>query len=71
MLSVAQQLDYGVRFLDIRLRNVDDVFQIYHGVFAQFLSFDDVLHAASDFLSANSGESILMNIQGSREVTGS
>ena len=42
-LTIAQQLAAGVRYLDIRCRNVDDRFSIYHGSIDQGQTFDDVL----------------------------
>lgn len=62
-LSLDQQLNAGVRFLDIRCRAVDGVFAIHHGVFFQELFFGDVLNTCRDFLRAHRGETVLMKVQ--------
>ena len=42
-LTIAQQLDAGVRFLDIRCRHIDDGFTIHHGEVYQNINFNNVL----------------------------
>lgn len=44
-LTIAEQLNAGVRFLDVRCRFVDDNFAIHHGPVYQHLNFDDVLQS--------------------------
>ena len=62
-LSLAGQLNAGVRFLDIRCRHTNNAFGIYHGRVAQRASFDDVLKTCASFLSSNPEECILMSVK--------
>ncbi|WP_241331691.1 phosphatidylinositol-specific phospholipase C [Chryseobacterium arthrosphaerae] len=62
-LSIAEQLDAGVRFLDIRCRHIDNSFTIHHGAIYQKLNFDDVLNACYDFLNSHPSETIIMSVK--------
>jgi len=62
-LTIRQQLDAGIRFLDIRLRHIDNKFTIHHGAFYQHMNFDDVLTQVRDFLNANKSETVLMRVK--------
>ncbi|OFX20893.1 MAG: hypothetical protein A2V77_24605 [Anaeromyxobacter sp. RBG_16_69_14] len=64
-LTIAEQLDIGVRFLDIRLHYVRALKQLWvnHGLVGQPYSFDDVLDACYTFLAAHPTETILMSIK--------
>jgi 1-phosphatidylinositol phosphodiesterase len=62
-LTLAQQLDAGVRFLDIRCRHVTNTFLIHHGMVYQNLTFDDVLADVTRFLAANAGECVILSIK--------
>lgn len=62
-LPIGEQLDAGIRYLDIRCRHVKDSFDIYHGVAYQHLSFDDVLAACFGFLRTNPTECIIMSVK--------
>jgi 1-phosphatidylinositol phosphodiesterase len=62
-LAIAEQLAIGVRYLDIRCRNVDNLFKIYHGRVSQQLNFEDVLTACTSFLSENATECIIMSVK--------
>ncbi len=61
--TIAQQLDSGIRFLDVRCRAVDSVFAIHHGAFYQNLMFGDVLVACRAFLQAHPSETVLMRVK--------
>lgn len=61
-LSIAEQLEIGVRYLDIRLRHVDDALVVHHGPVYQQLNFDDVLVQVTGFLSANPSEVVIMEV---------
>ena len=50
--TIYEQLNGGVRFLDIRLKHIHDTFQIYHGPLTLDLSFDEVLIMVTTFLKA-------------------
>ncbi|KAA2224882.1 phosphatidylinositol-specific phospholipase C [Chryseobacterium sediminis] len=62
-LSIAEQLNAGVRFLDIRCRHIDNAFAIHHGAIYQNLNFDDVLNACYTFLQNNPSETIIMSVK--------
>jgi 1-phosphatidylinositol phosphodiesterase len=62
-LTIAEQLDVGVRFLDIRCRHINNTFTIHHGEVYQNINFDDVLNAVIGFLNAHPTESVLMSVK--------
>ncbi|NIF07948.1 phosphatidylinositol-specific phospholipase C [Chryseobacterium sp. Tr-659] len=62
-LSIAEQLNAGVRFLDIRCRHIDNAFTIHHGAIYQNLNFDDVLNACYAFLQSHPSETIIMSVK--------
>jgi len=62
-LTIAQQLNAGVRFLDVRCRHIDNGFAIHHGAIYQNLNFADVRNACLAFLNANPTECIIMSIK--------
>ncbi|MFF9865467.1 phosphatidylinositol-specific phospholipase C [Streptomyces sp. NPDC013953] len=61
--TIAQQLDSGIRFLDVRCRVTGDAFAIHHGAYYQNLMFGDVLIACRDFLAAHPSETVLMRVK--------
>ncbi|MEW2413270.1 phosphatidylinositol-specific phospholipase C [Streptomyces sp. NPDC046866] len=61
--SIAEQLDSGIRFLDVRCRVTGGSFAIHHGSFYQGLMFGDVLVACANFLAAHPGETVLMRLK--------
>ncbi len=72
-MDFTAQLNAGIRVWDIRLgrnptvgevcNDVDELY-IFHGFVCQFNEFDDdVLAAATDFLDAHPGETILMRVK--------
>ncbi|MGW3800047.1 phosphatidylinositol-specific phospholipase C [Streptomyces clavifer] len=61
--TVAEQLNSGVRFLDIRCRISGDAYAIHHGAYYQHLNFDDVLGACRDFLAQRPSETVLMRVK--------
>ena len=67
-LTIPQQLNAGVRFLDIRCRHLNNAFAIYHGPIYQRLSFDDVLQDVFDFLAANPSETVILSVQEARSA---
>lgn len=65
-LPLNNQLDAGIRFIDIRCVQSDEhVFKIYHGSYYLNAHFDDVLLALNTFLAAHPNEVIFM--QGQKE----
>ncbi|MET9469420.1 phosphatidylinositol-specific phospholipase C [Streptomyces sp. NPDC006544] len=61
--SIAEQLDSGIRFLDVRCRVTGGSFAIHHGAFYQNLMFGDVLVACWNFLAAHPSETVLMRLK--------
>lgn len=61
--GVAEQLERGVRFLDVRCRAIDGVFTIHHGFVYQEINFGKVLQHCRDFLRQHPRETILMRLQ--------
>ncbi|MFF4168918.1 phosphatidylinositol-specific phospholipase C [Streptomyces sp. NPDC001744] len=61
--TIAQQLDSGVRFLDVRCRVTGGSFAIHHGSSYQNMMFGDVLIACRDFLAAHPSETVLMRVK--------
>ncbi|MEV5674623.1 phosphatidylinositol-specific phospholipase C [Streptomyces sp. NPDC052069] len=61
--TIAEQLNSGIRFLDVRCRITGDSFAIHHGASFQNLMFGDVLGACWDFLAARPGETVLMRVK--------
>lgn len=62
-LSLSQQLNIGVRYLDIRCGVKNGSFQMHHGPIDEQLSFDDVMNSCLTFLSQNPSETIFMRIK--------
>lgn len=60
-LTLAAQLNAGVRFLDIRCRHLNDSFAIYHGPVDQKLTFDEVLQTVSIFLKEHPSETVILS----------
>lgn len=62
-LTITDQLNNGIRFIDIRCRHIDNAFAIHHGSIYQHLNFDDVLNACFSFLGTHPGETIIMSVK--------
>jgi 1-phosphatidylinositol phosphodiesterase len=62
-LTFADQLEAGVRYFDVRCRNFDDQFLIYHGSIDQSQTYDDVLAAMYSFLAAHPKETIIISVK--------
>lgn len=61
--TITQQLDSGIRFLDIRCRVTGGSFAIHHGASYQNMMFGDVLVACRAFLAAHPSETVLMRVK--------
>ncbi|MFZ0118959.1 MAG: phosphatidylinositol-specific phospholipase C, partial [Pseudonocardiaceae bacterium] len=61
-LGINDQLDVGIRFLDIRLAHYQDNLFVHHDVVYTDNSYADVLATCSKFLQKNPSETILMSI---------
>lgn len=63
-LTITDQLETGVRFLDIRCRlDESDNLTIHHGIVYQELNFNDVLMSCYRFLENNPSETIIMSVK--------
>jgi 1-phosphatidylinositol phosphodiesterase len=62
-LDIAQQLGIGVRFLDIRLRNVSDSLVVYHGIEDEMQTFEHVLATVDAYLDQHPSEAIVMAVK--------
>ena len=60
--QLADQLNAGIRFLDIRCRHVDDTLRIYHRIIDQHLSFQEVRDICRTFLKTHPTECIVMSL---------
>jgi len=61
-LSITQQLEAGIRFLDIRIKHEKNIFEIYHGIQYQNTTFEKVLDEVTNFLKNNPSEAVLMRV---------
>jgi 1-phosphatidylinositol phosphodiesterase len=62
--SLLDQLNHGIRYVDIRCRHAGDVFTIYHNFVEVGLNFgNDVRDVCVNFLKANPTECIVMQIK--------
>lgn len=62
-LTISEQLQAGVRYIDIRCRRIDNSFTIYHGPIYQHANFDDILNDCNNFLKDNPSETIIMSVK--------
>ena len=62
-MSLSKQLNSGIRYIDIRVKNRTNQFQVYHGSTYQHASFDDVLTDILNFLSTNNTETVLLKLK--------
>ena len=61
--SIADQLNAGVRFLDIRCRHQNDAFAIYHGPINQRQTFVNVVNDVTNFLRIHPSETVILSVQ--------
>jgi 1-phosphatidylinositol phosphodiesterase len=69
-LTIDEQLNAGVRYLDIRCRHLDNNFVIHHGSVYQKINFTNVLNSCSSFLSQNPSETIIMSVKEEYDASG-
>lgn len=62
-LSIMQQLNAGIRFLDIRIADVFGSLGVFHDKFYQNIEFDTVLGQVTNFLVENPSEIVLMRVR--------
>jgi 1-phosphatidylinositol phosphodiesterase len=62
-LDIPEQLNAGIRFLDIRLAHYQDNLFVHHDVIYMGKSYKDVLKICADFLARHPSETILMSVR--------
>ena len=68
--SLPEQLNKGIRFLDIRCRLIGNGFAIHHGPYFLDLSFQDVIDMCKKFLQEHPTETILMAVGHEESIFG-
>jgi 1-phosphatidylinositol phosphodiesterase len=69
-LTIPEQLNAGVRYLDIRCRHLNNAFVIHHGAYYQYQNFNDVLESVTSFLRANPSETVVMSVKPEYDAEG-
>lgn len=62
-LTIRQQLDLGIRFLDIRIQKSGNKLEAYHGGIRLHMNFSEILTECYRFLDLNKKETILLSVQ--------
>lgn len=62
-LTLSEQYEQGIRFVDIRCRHFKNKFTIHHGPMYLNANFDDVLTDTRNFLKANPSEAVIMRVK--------
>ncbi|AET69804.1 periplasmic component of the Tol biopolymer transport system [Desulfosporosinus orientis DSM 765] len=62
-LKISEQLDAGVRYLDIRCRKINNSFTIHHDCVYQNMNFDDVMGYCQTFFEKHPSETIVMRVK--------
>lgn len=70
-LDISDQLDAGIRFLDIRLAHYQNDLFVHHDVVCMDRSYADVLAICSSFLEEFASETILMSVKDESRVDSS
>ncbi|MGE0993346.1 phosphatidylinositol-specific phospholipase C [Bacillus sp. GMa5/2] len=63
------QLKAGIRYVDIRLKPINNKLDVYHGSQYQHTNFDTVMDTTINFLKSNPSEVILMRVKDESEGT--
>jgi len=61
--TIEEQLDFGIRFLDIRCRHINDRFVVHHGPVYQKMNFDDVMLKVALWLQNHRSETVIMSLK--------
>ena len=61
--TIAEQLNNGIRLLDIRFKVDGDRLRVYHGVASMNLYHEEVFQAIRDFLTGNPTETVIISIR--------
>ncbi|SPO41075.1 uncharacterized protein PSFLO_06557 [Pseudozyma flocculosa] len=68
--TIREQLQRGIRFLDIRLSLKGGRLLAYHGVSDQKIDFASILDDTYAFLEANAGETVVMSVKQENDLPG-
>ncbi len=66
--SITEQLNAGIRYLDIRTRRTGSAFAIHHGPYFLDMMFGDVMNEVTRFLRNHPKEVILMRVKGDEKT---
>lgn len=69
-LGLNDQLNNGIRFIDIRARYIDGAFTIHHGDFYTHSNLDDVFSGVANFLKEQPSETVLMRLKQEKSTLG-
>ena len=69
-LTLLEQLQAGIRFIDIRCRHFKDTFELHHGVESLGMDFTYVLDTCRDFLRDHGEECIIMSVKREHQSEG-
>lgn len=61
-MTLAQQLESGIRVFDMRTKHIDNNLRMHHGIILQDTYFNHVLTDIDNFLNANPGETVVMRL---------
>lgn len=61
-ITFKEQLEYGIRVFDIRIRHSNDQFELFHGTMYLNLTFDRFLYDANEFLYENPSEAVIFRM---------
>lgn len=62
-LTIREQLDIGVRFLDLRCRHIGNACALHHGRAYLSMNLSDALKQIVSFLDANKSETVIVSIK--------
>ncbi|MGO4222585.1 phosphatidylinositol-specific phospholipase C domain-containing protein [Lysobacter sp. TAF61] len=62
-LTLTQQLNGGIRLLDLRLRHIENVFALHHGLVFQEKFFGDALNEIQTFLRTYPTETVFVRVK--------
>ena len=66
-MSLSEQLESGIRFIDIRIGFVGDEFHIYHGFISLSSDFKEVMTTVNKFLDRYPSETVIMRLKQDHE----
>jgi Domain of unknown function (DUF5050)/Phosphatidylinositol-specific phospholipase C, X domain len=69
-MSLTEQLEAGIRFIDIRCRHYFDKFELHHGAEYLGMDFTQVLDDCRSFLNGHTGECIVMSVKEEYDAAG-